>query len=92
MYRTRSTVHWVPYSKIPLLMIDSIVGQAQYMLNYFPSKKGILTTVSVRNIIKRSSNSDYNTMSLKLSAYIQLSKRMKNTQRSRSVGAVALNP
>ena len=75
-----------------LLMIDSIVGQAQYMLNAFPSKTGILTTTSERNIIEGRPNLDHNTMSLKLEAYIQLFEGTNNTQHSRSVGAVALNP
>ena len=36
--RTSSTVHSLPYSKMPLLMIVSIDGQTQFMLNAFPSK------------------------------------------------------
>ena len=50
--RTMSTVHLVPYNNIPLFIIDYIVGQAQSILNAFPSKTEILTTISSRNIIK----------------------------------------
>ena len=49
--RTRSTVHSLPYRKMPLLMIDSIVGQAKSMLNALPSKIVISTTISEINII-----------------------------------------
>ena len=90
--RTRSTVHSVPYRNMSLFNIDSIVGQAQSMLNAFPSKTGILNFMSARNIIKGRPNLDYNTMSLKLGSYIQLFEGTNNTQHRRSVGAVALNP
>ena len=85
---TRSTVHSVPYRKIPLLMIDSIVGQEQYMLNDFPSKTGILSTMLARNIIEGRPNFEYNTIYLKLGTYIQLSEGTKNKQCIRLVGAV----
>ena len=44
-YRIRSTVHSVPYRKMALLMIYYIVGQEKSMLNDFPSKTGISTTM-----------------------------------------------
>ena len=83
--RTRSMVHLVPYRKMSLLMIDSIVGQAQSMLNVFPSNTGIYFTMSARNIIEGRPNLDYSTMSLMLGAYVQLFEGTKNTQHSRSV-------
>ena len=84
-------MHLVPYRKMPLLMIESIVGQAQYMLNDPPSKTGISTNMSEINIIEGRPILYYNTMSLILGSYIQLFEGTKNTQRRRSVGAVALN-
>ena len=45
MDMTRSTVHSVPYRKISLLTIDSIVEQAQSILNVFPSKTVTLNTI-----------------------------------------------
>ena len=88
--RTRSTMHSVPYRKMTLLMIDYIVGQAQYMLNVLTYKKLISTTISERNIIQGRSNLDYNTMSHNLGEYVQLIEGTKNTQCSSSVGAVAI--
>ena len=76
---------------MPLLIIDSVVGQAQYVLDDFPSKTLILTTMPARNIIEGRPSLDYNTMSLKLVAYVQLFEGTNNTQRRSSVGAVALN-
>ena len=89
--RIRSMVHSVPYRKMPLLITDYKVGQAQSMLNFFSSKTGISTTMSVRNIIKGRKILDYNPMDLKLGAYVQLFEGKKTKQRIRSVGAVALN-
>ena len=74
------------------MMIDSIVEQAQSILNVLPYKTGISTTTSARNIIRGRPNLDYNTIYTKLEAYTQLFEGTKNTQRIRSVGAVALNP
>ena len=90
--RTKSTVQLLPYRRMPLMMIDSIAEQAQSMLNDFSSKIGIYTTMSSRNSIEGRPNLYYNTMFLKLGAYIQLFEGTNNTQRSLSVGAVTLNP
>ena len=87
-----SKVHLVLYRKMPLLMIEFLIGQVQSMMNYFHSKTGILTTTSVRNIIEGSPNLDYNTMSLKLGAYIKLFEGTNNAQHITSVGRVVLNP
>ena len=62
------------------------------MLSSFPSKTGISNTMSERKFVEERPNLYYNTISLKLGSYIQLFEGTKNTQRSRSVGAVALNP
>ena len=71
-YRNKSTVHLVPYKNMTMLMIESIVEQVQSMLNTFPSKTGILTTMSAINIIEERPNLGYNTMSLNLGACVQL--------------------
>ena len=77
---------------MPLMVIGSILEQAESMLNDFPSKTGIATTMSTRNIIKGRPNLDYSTMCLNMGVYVQLFEGTKNTQLSRSVGAVLLNP
>ena len=87
---TRSMEHLSTYRKNPLMIIESIAEHAQYMLNSFPSKTGISTTMSARNIIKGMPNLDYNTMSMNTGTYVHLFKGTSNTQYSRSVGAVAL--
>ena len=89
--RNRSTVHSVPYRKMPLLNIDSIVGQEKSMLDTFPYNTGISTTISARKIIKGRPNLYYNTMYLNMGAYVQIFEGKKNIPRSRLVGAVAFN-
>ena len=64
----RSTVHSVLYRKMPLLMSNSISGQAKSMQNDFPYNIGILNTMSARNIIEGRQHLDYNTMSLNMGA------------------------
>ena len=73
-------------------MIVSIVGQAQSMLNVFSSSTGIWATISARNIIEGRKFLDYNTMYIKVGAYVQLFEGVKNTQYRSSVVAVTLNP
>ena len=70
--RTISTVYSVPYRKMPLLMIELILEQEQSMLNAFTTKTGISTTLPEINIVEGRPSLDYNTMSLKIRAYIQL--------------------
>ena len=65
-------VHLVPYRKMSLLMIEYIVVQVKSMLNVFPSKTGISTTMSARNILEVRPSLDLKTMSLNLGASVQL--------------------
>ena len=62
------------------------------MLGAFPSKTVISTIMSEINIIEGRPNLYYNTMSLNLGSYVRLFEGTNNTQCSRSVRAVALNP
>ena len=48
---TRSTVSSVTYRKMPLLIIGAIAEQLESTLNDFPSKTGISTILSSKNII-----------------------------------------
>ena len=70
--RTRSTVHSVPYIKMPLLVIEALAKQAQSMLHAFPTKTGISTTLSARNAIKERPNLNYNIMSIQLVLYVKM--------------------
>ena len=55
---TRSIFQSVPYRNIPLLLIGSISKQVKYMIDAFPSKTGISTTLSARNILEGRPNFD----------------------------------
>ena len=84
-------MHSLPYRNMSLLMIDFIVGQEKSMLNALLSKTGIFITMSAKNVIQGRPNLDYNTISIKMGAYVQLFEGTKNPQRVRFVGSVALN-
>ena len=49
------------------------------MLNVFPYKTGIYNTIPARNIIEGGPNIDYNTIYLKMGAYVHLFEGAKNT-------------
>ena len=63
------------------MMIEFIAEQSQCMMNSYPSKKGISTTMSARNIMEGRPNLDYNIMSLKMGEYVHLleGRRIHNT-------------
>ena len=71
-------------------MIVSISEQAQSIQNYFPFKTRISTALSARNFFEGRLKLEYNTISLKLGAYVQLYEGGGYTQHSRSVGAITL--
>jgi len=77
---------------MPTIMIDAIAKRTVTTLNAFPTKTGISTTMSARNIIEGKPNLDYNTLKLKLGAYVQLYEGTTNAQASRSVGANSTEP
>ena len=61
-------------------------------LNTFPTKNGISTTLSHRNFIEGKCNQDYNQLKYQFGMYGQLYEDTGNTQMSRSIIAIALNP
>ena len=87
----RSTVYSTPYSKMLTTMIDGIATRVQMSLNAFPSRNGI-SIQSPRNIIEWRPNLDFSTMKLTFGAYVQLYEKTTNTQKARSVGAIAMYP
>ena len=58
-------------------------------LNAFLSRNGI-SMQSPRNIIERRPKLDFNTMKLTFGTHVQLYKKTTNTQKARSVGAIAI--
>ena len=51
--RVRSSVHYLPYEKIPKIILLYIVQEAANKLNYFPVKNGISPHYSPRMIVSK---------------------------------------
>ena len=92
--RLRSTVHGLPYKRLPKLLVHSIVSDAVRCLNLFPWKYGISDTLSPDNIVRGTALPDFPALRLELGAYVQVFEDCapSNTPRARSLGAIALHP
>ena len=56
--RCRSTVHGMPYKRMTILMVKSLVEGVVGMMNAFPSKQGISDTLSPSTIVEGKSKLD----------------------------------
>ena len=88
----RATAHGLPYRRLPKIMIVELVAMATHCLNGFPKEDGVSEHMSPHSIVTGRSRMDYNKIPLEFSSYVQLLDRSVNTIRSRTIGAIALNP
>ena len=88
----RVTAHGLPYCRLPKIMIVELVAMATRCLNGFPKEDGVSEHMSPHSIVTGRSRVDYNKIPLEFGSYLQLLDRSVNTIRSRTIGAIALNP
>jgi Reverse transcriptase (RNA-dependent DNA polymerase)/Zinc knuckle len=91
--RNRSTVHGLPYKRLPKLMVKEVVRFSVNCLNQLPAEDGVSTTLSPNTIMTGKSNPDYNNMRVEFGSYVQIYEPTTfatNTLRSRTTGAIAL--
>ena len=88
----RATAHGLPYRRLPKIMIIELVAMATRCLNGFPKEDGVSEHMSPHSIVTGRSRMDYNKIPLEFGSYVQLLDRSVNTIRSRTIGAIALNP
>ena len=88
----RATAHGLPYRRLPKIMIIELVAMATHCLNGFPKEDGVSEHMSPYSIVTGRSRMDYNKIPLEFGSYVQLLDRSVNTIRSRTIGAIALNP
>ena len=88
----RATAHGLPYRRLPKLMIAKLVAMATRCLNGFPKDDGISEHMSPHSIVTGRARMDYNKLPLEFGSYVQLLDQSVNTIRSRTIGAIALNP
>jgi len=92
--RARTTIHGLPFKRLPKVMIQAIVYHAAKGLNQFPAKNGISNTLSPLTIMTGRANSDCNDLKLEFGLYVQVfeDNTPSNITTSRNTGAIVLNP
>jgi hypothetical protein len=92
--RVRTTIHGLPFKRLPKVMIPKLVYHAAKGLNQFPAKNGISDTLSPLTIMTGRANPDYNDLKLEFGSYVQVFEddTPSNTTLSRNTGAIVLNP
>ena len=88
----QATAHGLPYCHLPKLMIVELVAMAMRCLNGCPKDDGVSEHMSPHSIVTGQARMDYNKLPLEFGSYVQLLDRSVNTIRSRTIGAIALNP
>ena len=88
----QATAHGLPYRRLPNIMIVEVVAMATCCLNGFPKEDGVSEHMSPHSIVTGRSHMDYNKIPLEFGSYVQLLDRSVNMIRSRTIGAIALNP
>jgi Reverse transcriptase (RNA-dependent DNA polymerase) len=91
--RNRSTVHGLPYKRLPKLMVREIVKHSVTCLNQLPADDGVSTALSPNTILTGRPNPDFNHLRLEFGLYVQIFEPTTfatNTLRSRTTGAITL--
>jgi hypothetical protein len=93
--RCRATQHSLPFQRMPKLLTIHIVFYAVKLLNFFPTKGGILDTLSLKTIMSGETLDYKKHLRLQIGQYCQVHKedtRPRNSQRPRTKGAISLGP
>lgn len=91
--RQRATVHGLPYKRIPTILCRALIQFTVRCLNQFPAPNGISTDMSPLTIMTGYPTPDYNNLKIEIGAYAQVFEENNptNTQKARTMGAIALN-
>ena len=71
--RVRTTVHGMPFSRLPRLFIKELVRQAEDLCNSFPSGSGPTTEHSPAELVQGAGKPDFKSYSLEFGSYVQVS-------------------
>ena len=88
--RCRSTVHGVPYKRMTILMVRSLVEGVVGMMNAFPSKQGISNTLSPSTIVEGKAKLDLARKMITFGSYAVVYTGTSNNMKSRAVPGIAL--
>ena len=88
--RFRSTCANIPYVRITILMVRSLVEAIIEVLNAFPSKNAISTTISPATIVEGKPKMDFKRDMIAFGAYALVYTDTSNNNTPRTVPAIAL--
>lgn len=90
--RIRSTVHGLPFKRLPKLMLMEIAKKGIQDLNMFPNKNSVCKHTSPVSLITGQQTPNYNAMKIEFGSYAQVfeDNDPTNTNKARTLGAIAL--
>ena len=88
--RFRSTCSNIPYRRLTILMVRSLVEAIIEVLNAFPSKNAITTTVSPATIVEGKPKMDFKRKMIAFGSYALVYTGTSNNNKPRAVPAIAL--
>lgn len=88
----RTTIHGMPYARLPRILVRELATAAIRNINMFPHPDGISNTMSPATLVTGVPKSDYRTMKLEFGEYVQVYDGTSNDTKSRTLGAIATNP
>ena len=91
--RVRTTIHGLPFRRLPRLMIRELVFAATKSLNQFPATGGVSATMSPATIMTGRPGPDFAHLKLEFGSYVQVfeDNDPTNTTKSRNTGAITLS-
>ena len=92
--RVRADVHSMPFKRLPKMMVVELVRRAVLVLNQFPAQDGVSDTLSPLTIMTGKPSPDYHNMKVEFGTYVHVfeDNSPTNNNKSRTTGAIALNP
>lgn len=91
--RQRATVHGLPYKRVPTVLCRALIQFTVRCLNMFPAPNGVSDTLSPLTIMTGYPTPSYDNLKIEIGAYAQVFEENNptNTQKARTMGAIALN-
>ena len=88
--RTRSVCHNIPYRRITILMVRSLIEGIVDVMNAFPSEDGVSKTMSPSTIVEGKPKLDFGKGIISFGSYALVYTSTSNDMKSRAVPAIAL--
>ena len=87
--RCQSTINAIPYKRMTILMVRSLVEGVVGMMNVFSSKKGIPCTLDPSNIVEGKAKLDLKRKIITFGTYALIHTGTSNNMKSRAVPGIA---